>query len=167
MDALFARPRLINSAGFLICALLIAAAFYMELVMGMAPCPLCMFQRIGIYALGAVFLIAALHGARGWGARVYAVLLLLVAALGGAISVRHLYLQSLPADEVPACGPGLEYLLDVFPLIDVLRVVFEGSGECAEVDLLWGVSIPAWTLLAFLGLGLAGFVYNWLVAARR
>ncbi|KAB7623620.1 disulfide bond formation protein B [Alkalilimnicola sp. S0819] len=167
MAAVLERPRLINLAGFIICAVLIAAAFYMELALGMEPCPLCMFQRIGVYALGAVFLIAALHGARAWGARVYGVLLLLVAALGGAVSVRHLYLQSLPAEEVPACGPGLDYLMDVFPLFEAIRVVFEGSGECAEVHTILGLSIPAWTLMAFIGLGLAGFIYNWLVAERR
>ncbi|MDA0979201.1 MAG: disulfide bond formation protein B, partial [Proteobacteria bacterium] len=91
------------------------------------------------------------------GVRVYGILTILAAAAGVALAGRQLYLQGLPPEEVPACGPGLDYLLDVFPLSEVLAMVFEGDGSCAEV--LWtflGISIPGWTLIGFIGLiGLA------------
>lgn len=162
MDRLPAWRRPLNAAGFALCALSLAFAYYLQFVVGMEPCPLCIFQRVGVFALAFVFLIVALHNPRGWGARVYAALLLLTAAIGAAISLRHLYLQSLPPDQVPACGPGLDYLLDSFPLLDTIRVVLSGSGECAEVDLVLGLSVPAWTLMLYVGLGLAGFLVNWL-----
>ncbi|MGD8430090.1 MAG: disulfide bond formation protein B [Ectothiorhodospiraceae bacterium] len=156
-----------NLAGFAVCVLLLGAAYYLQFVQGMEPCPLCIFQRVAVFGLAIVFLIAGLHAPKGWGSRVYAVLLLLVAGAGTALSVRHLWLQSLPADQVPACGPGLDYMLNVFPLWDTVRMVLTGSGECAEVDLILGVTLPAWTLAVFLLLGTAGIVVNWVSPARR
>lgn len=158
-------PRTINAAGFLGCALLLAYAWYAQLVLGLEPCPLCIFQRVGFIVLALVFLLVTLHAPRGMtGRRVYAGLLGTTAAIGAAISTRHVWLQNLPADEVPACGPGLDYMLDVFPLGETLRMVFTGSGECAEVDWVFlGLSMPAWALIAFVMLGGIGVWNN----ARR
>ena len=111
-------------------------------------------------ALGLVFLVAALHHPRRWGRYVYALLVAVAAGIGAAIAGRHVWLQSLPEDQVPACGPGLSYLLDRFPLLDVIEVVLQGSGECAEVDLVLGLSIAVWTLMAFIGLGVVGVIAN-------
>jgi disulfide bond formation protein DsbB len=158
------RP--LNFAGFLICALLIAAAYYLQFVEGMEPCPLCIFQRVAMFALGAVFLIAALHHPRGRGSYGYAALSTIAAGIGAAIAGRHVWLQSLPADQVPSCGPGLNYILDTFAFFESIAIVLRGSGECAEVELLWGLSIPLWTLIAFVGLGLAGILVNTLGAGR-
>ncbi len=101
-------------------------------------------------------------GARGMGARVWAVLIGVSALAGAAIATRHVWLQNLPPELVPACGPGLDYLVEVLPPIDVLREVFTGSGECAKVDwTLFGLAMPVWTLLAFSGFGSVGVWNNW------
>jgi disulfide bond formation protein DsbB len=138
------------------CALLIAIALYMQYQLGLEPCPLCMTQRVAIIAVGLVAGVAFLHNPAGTMRRVYAATGAILALLGGAVSSRQLWLQSLPEDQVPACGPSLEYMLETFPLADTLRVMLQGDGNCAEV--VWtfmGLSIPAWTLVAFVGL--AGF----------
>lgn len=130
-----------------------AVALYMEHAMQLEPCPLCVMQRVMVIATAIVALIAAIHGPGITGIKTYGVLAALTAAVGSAISMRQLWLQSLPEDQVPACGPGLDYLMDVFPLTEVLTMVLSGDGTCAEV--VWqflGLSIPGWTLVAFIGL---------------
>lgn len=162
-----ARIRLLNGLGALICAGLMAYALYAQHGLGLDPCPLCIFQRVAVIALGVVFLLAALHPARGTGRRVYGVMIGLTALAGGAVAGRHLWLQSLPPDKVPACGPGLDFIMDAFPLAEALQMVLSGSGECAKAD--WhflGVSMPGWVLIAVATLGIAGFVANWRAAAR-
>lgn len=152
--------RLLNLAGFLVCLVLVVAAYYLQFVDGLEPCPLCVFQRVGLMVLGGAFLLAALQNPWGIGRYAYSAALALVALLGGAVSARHVWLQSLPADLVPDCGPGLNYLLDTFPLMDVIAIALRGSGECADVDIVLGLSIPLWTLMAFIGLGVAGTLIN-------
>lgn len=154
-------PRLWNMLGFLACLAGMMYALYAQYFLHLEPCPLCIFQRIALIALGTVFIIATLHDPQGWGSRVYALLILLVAGAGAAIAARHAWLQSLPPEQVPACGPGLDYLWQNFPIADLLNTVFRGSGECAKIDWeLFHLSMPWWTLFMFVGLGLAGFVRN-------
>ena len=142
-------------AGAALCLMLIAAALYFQHVLGMEPCPLCIFQRLAVIATGLVLFVAAVHNPAAIGRRVYAILALLTAASGGAIATRHIWLQNLPADEVPTCGPGLNYILDTFPLHEALSMVLKGSGECAEVHWsLLGLTIPGWTLIMFVILSL-------------
>lgn len=166
LERLPALRRRLNFAAFVFCALLIGAAYYLEYVQNMDPCPLCMLQRVILAGLGLVFLAAALQAPRSWGRHVYALVIALVAATGAAVAARHVWLQSLPPDQVPACGPGLDYLMQVYPFFETLLVVLKGSGECAEVDLVLGVSIPVWTLLVFIGLGIAGVIVNALGGRR-
>ncbi|MDQ2076123.1 disulfide bond formation protein B [Marinimicrobium sp. ABcell2] len=146
----------VRQTNFLIvfaCSLLLAIALYMEHVMGLVPCPLCMTQRVFVALVGLLALVAFVHHPRRLGRRVYASLGLLAAVIGGGFSTRQLWLQSLPPDRVPACGPDLYYMLDVFPFLDTLRVMITGDGNCAEVSWTFlGVSIPGWTLLAFVAL---------------
>lgn len=150
--------------GALFCAGLIAFALYLQFQQGEDPCPLCIFQRVAVIASGVVFLLAALHGPGPTGTRVYAVLLLITNGVGGAIASRHVWIQHLPKDQVPECGPGLSYLLDTFPLAAVVRKVLSGSGECATVGwTLLGMSIPEWTLLSFIAMALWGL---WLARKR-
>ena len=146
--------RLGNLAGFLACAGLMAYALFAEYVLGFEPCPLCIFQRVGIIALGTTFLIAALHNpASVRGARVYGVLLLLVSAFPGYVAGRHVYIQNLPFGSVPACGASLDYMMDVFPFMTVLRKVLFGAGECQKIDWsLLGLSMPAWVLISVIAL---------------
>ena len=143
--------------GFLFCAALLATAIVFQFVGGLEPCPLCISQRIMVLAVALVLLVAGLHNPGSVkGVRGYAVAGCLTALLGASVSARHVWLQHLPADEVPACGPGIEYMFHYFPLSDTLRAMLTGTGECAKVDwTLLGLSMPAWVLLCFLGL--AGF----------
>src|SRR5690606_13753857 len=132
------------------CLFLIGAALYLQHVDGLEPCPLCILQRLAIIALGVVFLLGAVHNPRRFGRRVYAVFVALFAAAGGAVAARHVWLENLPEDQVPACGPGLDYIMGNFPLSRALELVLRGSGECAEVAWrMFGLSIPGWTLIAF------------------
>lgn len=143
--------------GAAICAALIAAALYFQHVEGMEPCPLCIFQRIGVMVVGAVFILAALINPTGIWSRLFGLLWLTSASLGGAVSTRHVWLQSLPEDQVPACGPGLDYMMEVFPLMETLDMVFRGSGECAEVSWRFlGLSMPGWMLIIFAAFALYG-----------
>lgn len=129
-------------------------ALYAQYVLLLDPCPLCIMQRVAVIALGIVFACAAIYPARRWGRWVYAILVLIPAAGGVAVAGRHVWLQNLPPEEVPACGPGLGYILDAFPLKEALSMVFRGSGECAEV--VWrflGLSMPTWVLIGLTVLG--------------
>ncbi len=154
-------PRPLFLAGFVACTALIAIALYFQHVMSLEPCPLCILQRIAVIALGVIYLAGALHDPGRFGRRIYALLALLTAAIGGAIAGRHVWLENLPEDQIPACGPGLNYMLDNFPLAKALELVLRGSGECAEVTWTFlGLSIPAWTLVAFVGFaGLSLFLF--------
>ncbi len=144
------RQRLVLALAFLVCVGMMGSALFFQYVLQLEPCPLCILQRVAVISLGAVFLVGLLHNPRGWGRRVYGALAVLVASSGLGIAARHVWLQQLPADQVPSCGPGLSYILEAFPLLQGLKMVLSGSGECAEV--LWtflGVSIPGWTTVAF------------------
>ena len=150
-----------NLLGFLACACLLAYAYYAQYVMHLEPCPLCIFQRIGIFALGVMFLIATLHEPAAFGRRVYAVLLSLAALATIGVALRHLYIQSLPTDAVPACGASLDYMLKIFSLSEVLVKVLTGDGECAKVT--WeflGLAMPAWVLISAIALGAWGLWVN-------
>jgi disulfide bond formation protein DsbB len=149
-------------AGFLICTGLLGFALFAEYHWGMFPCPLCIFQRIGFIVMAVFFLLGALHAPRGGARWVYAGGVLLGAIFGMAVAGRHLWIQSLPADQVPSCGPPLDYMFSAFPFAKVLKLVFTGSGECAKVEPILGLPMPAWTLLWFIALGVLT-----IVAARR
>ena len=136
--------------GFAACVALIAYALYTQFYGGLLPCPLCIFQRVAFAALGVVFLVGGLHAPGAVGRRVYGVLALLASLVGLAVAGNHVRLQHLPPDQVPACGPGLDYMLDVMPVSGVIRKVMTGSGECANVDWAFlGLSMPAWSLVWF------------------
>jgi protein dithiol:quinone oxidoreductase len=159
-------PRLGYAAGFLACAGLIGFALYLQHYEYQDPCPLCILQRIGFMALMAIFLVAALHGPGRAGAIVYGALLLTVAGIGAAIASRHVWLQQLPRNQIPECGPGLEFMLNKYPLAQALQKVLAGSGECAEAGWTFlGLSIAGWSLAWFVLLG-AFAVYLALLGVR-
>jgi len=137
---------------FFICHELLVAAYYFEFYLGLEPCPLCMVSRAIVLILGSFFLLAALHNPKKLLQKIYHIIFSLISLLGIFVSGRHLYLQSLPADEVPSCGPGLEYMLDTLPMSEVLKEVLHGSGECAEVSWeFFSLSMPAWMLIVYSG----------------
>jgi disulfide bond formation protein DsbB len=142
--------------GFLACVGLMAYALYSQHVLGYEPCPLCTFQRVAVIALGIVFLVGGLVAPRtGRGRATWGVLAVLMSLVGIAIAGRHVWMQNLPPEAVPACGPPLEFLRETLPLVDVIKKVLTGSGQCATIDwTLLGLSMPAWVLIAFVVLGL-------------
>lgn len=151
--------------GFLACTGLIITALYFQHRLGMEPCPLCILQRVAIFALGLICLLTAIFNPRGLVQRLAGLLILIAAAAGGAVAARHVWLQGLPADQVPTCGPGLDYMLDAFPLAETLTMILQGSGECAEVSWrLLGLTMPAWMLVVFAAFILLGL---WLTLIRR
>ena len=135
--------------GALVCALLLGYGYYLQYVQGFEPCPLCLVQRAFFYLVLAVLVIGALHGR---GRKIYGPLAALFAAGGLATAGRQVWLQHLPADKVPQCGPDLFFMLENFPLSRTLEKLFTGTGECAVVD---------WT---FLGLSIAGWSAVWFAA---
>lgn len=154
--------RWINFAGFGVCAALLGYAYYLQFYEYLDPCPLCIFQRIAVVALGISFLVAGVFASWRAGSRGGAVLIALSAGIGAAVAGRHVWLQHLPPDQIPECGPGLEFMLRTLPLTETLSKVFTASGECAEISWQFlGLSMPAWVLVWFIALGLAGAVYNW------
>jgi len=149
--------RMIFTLIFAGCTFLMGVALFMEHYMALEPCPLCILQRVMVIIVALIALVAAIHHPDNLGIRLYGVSVVIAAVIGGAISSRQLWLQSLPEDEVPACGPSLDYLMDVFPPTEVLNMVLAGDGTCAEV--VWsflGLSIPGWTLVGFIGLAAFG-----------
>ncbi len=148
-------PRIWNFFVAFCCASLLGFALYNQYIDYLDPCPLCIFQRVVFFCMGVIALLAAIHNPGRVGQQVYAWLLVASATTGALIAGRHIWLQGLPPDEVPECGPGLNYMLENFPLTEVLSTVLRGSGSCAEV--LWtfmGMSMPKWTLIWYVGLGL-------------
>jgi disulfide bond formation protein DsbB len=153
--------RLINVLGFAVCAGLMAYALYAQYGLGLEPCPLCIFQRIGVVLLGLTFLAAALHHPRGGGRYAYGILTVLFALLTVAIAARQLYIQSLPPGTLPSCGAPLAMLLRFAPVTEVIRKVLAGSGECGEVNWRFlGLAMPGWVLIWALLLGAAGALAN-------
>jgi protein dithiol:quinone oxidoreductase len=150
-----------NFIGFLVCAALLAYALYAQFHLGLEPCPLCIFQRIGIALIGLMFLLAALHHPRGGGRTVYGALIALAALATAALAIRHLYVQSLPPGSLPSCGAPLATLLKFTPLFELIKKVLTGSGECGEVNWRFlGLAMPAWVLLWALALGAFGLRAN-------
>jgi disulfide bond formation protein DsbB len=150
-----------NALGFLACAALMAYALYAQHVLGLEPCPLCIFQRVAVIALGLVFVVAAVHDPGPRGARVYGVLLGLTALAGTLISARHIWIQAQPPGTVAACGADLDYLLEIMPVTEVVTKVLTGSGECGKVDwMLLGLSMPWWVLISLVVLGTSGVLLN-------
>lgn len=146
-------PRVVNIIIAAGCAGLMAFALYLQEKLGLHPCPLCITQRVCVIVVGAIALIAAIHNPGKTGVRIYAGLQGLAALTGIVVAGRHVWIQSLPADQVPACGPGLQYMFENFPFMDALELLFKGDGNCAIVDWSFlGLSIPAWVLVACVGL---------------
>ncbi len=152
-------PRRIGYAlGFLVCVGLMGYALYLQYVLNLDPCPLCVLQRLCVIAMGLIFLLATFHNPGRTGAAVYALLQLFAGGAGAALAARQVWLQSLPKDQVPSCGMSLNYMLETLPFSAVLNKVFEGSGECAEKS--WEflhLSIAGWTLVFFVAMVSAAF----------
>jgi protein dithiol:quinone oxidoreductase len=136
-------------------------ALYAQYGLELEPCPLCIFQRIGVITLGVVFLLAGLQNPKGWGSYVYAGLIAVAALATIGVAARHLYVQSLPPGSVPSCGAPLSVLVKFTPPIELIKKVLTGGGECAEVNWRFlGLAMPAWVLISTAILGVFGVLAN-------
>jgi len=142
------------AAGFLVCAALLSYAYFVQFQLGIEPCPLCIFQRIALIAVGIFFLIGSIHGPRLGGRRVYALLVLFAAAAGVAIAAYHIWVQHQPPDPMAGCAPGFNYMVENFPISKVLKMAFTGHADCAEINWTFlGLAMPFWTLVSFALIG--------------
>lgn len=147
--------RALSLLGFLACAGGMGFALYLQHAKGFEPCPMCIFQRIAMCTAGLLFLLGALHGPKAGGRWAWALLAALAALIGAGVSGRQVWLQHLPADQVPACGPTLDYLMKLMPWQKVVAYVLKGEGSCAKIDAQWlGIALPEWTLFGFIALAL-------------
>ena len=150
-----------NWLGAAACAAAIAFAFYSQYGMGLVPCHLCIFQRVTVAALGIVFVLAALTSRPGTRGTVFATLISLAGLATIATAGRHVWIQMQPEGSVPACGADLAFMLDLFPLTEVILKVFKAGGECAKIDWSFlGLSMPAWVLVFALVLTAGGVWIN-------
>jgi disulfide bond formation protein DsbB len=155
-------------AGFLACAALFAFALYSQFALGLEPCPLCIFQRIGVAFTGVCFLLAAVHNPRGNGRYAWAVLIALGALATAGVAARHVYVQHLPPGSLPSCGAPLAILLKFTPVFTLIKKVLTGSGECSEVTWRFlGLAMPSWVLICALALGALGLYANLRRAGSR
>ncbi len=136
--------------GLVACLSLLAIAyFYFQKHLGMPPCPLCMFQRAALVAVASMCVLGIIFSPKKIGARLLALGATISASAGLALAARHVWLQNLPEDLVPECGPPLAYMIDVLPITEMINNVLSGSGECAEIDTFLGLSIPVWMVIVF------------------
>jgi len=153
-------PRVFYLLLFLGSSALLGFGYYLQFYKGIEPCPLCMFQRFAYMGVILISLVATLHGPRAWGLRVYSSLTLAAALIGGGIAAYQVRLIYLPPDQVPECGPGWNYMVDVFPVADVIKMAFTASGECAKVTWTFlGLSIPEWSLFCFTSIAMLSVVH--------
>jgi len=145
----------------LACAAAVAYAFYAQFGLGLVPCHLCIFQRFTLAALGIAFVVAAVISRPGGLGAISAALIALAGLATAATAGRHAWIQMQPQGSVPACGADLAFMMDVFPLTEVILKVFRAGGECAAVDWSFlGLSMPAWVLVLAVVLTAAGLRVN-------
>ncbi|NLF53116.1 MAG: disulfide bond formation protein B [Thauera phenolivorans] len=138
--------RTLYLALFAVCTGLLGFGLYLQHVVGLEPCPMCIMQRYAFVTVALIALVGGLHGA---GSRVYAALIGIAALAGGSIAARQSWMQLNPP-MIPECGPGLEFMLESFPLTKVLPMIFRGAGDCTAVDWTFlGLSIANWSLVCF------------------
>ncbi len=143
--------RIINIGVFLACVITIGIVLYMEHVMLLSPCGLCITQRVFVILCGLTCLASAIHNPGPQGQKLYAFAGASMCIFGSYFAGRQIWLQHLPEDQVPACGPGLTYIYENFPFMETLNFLLKGDGNCAEVQFrLFGVfSIPEMAMIAF------------------
>lgn len=142
--------RLFFTIHFLACLLILSVTYYLEYVLKLDPCPLCILERILLMFTVIVSGLAILHNPRRLGQKLYSLFNSGFLLLGLGLTLRHLYLQSLTQDKIPECIPGFDYLIKNFPLSEVIRLSLKGSGECAQIGLRFmGLSLAQWSFMAF------------------
>lgn len=135
-----------------------AASLYFEWVLGLAPCPLCIMQRVSTFALVVVFFVWCFVKGKRIG-KTCLILTYLFAFAGLYFAGRQLYIELSTTGRTLSCGPSLNALIQYFPLQDLLHALFYGSGECGHVSwrFMW-FSMASWStlLFSFIVLSLSG-----------
>lgn len=152
------NSRLIYLSIFLACAGLMGFALYLQHSLGLQPCPMCILQRYAFILVGMIALVAAVHNPALLGRWIYSGLLVVTAATGGGVAIRHVYLEHNPP-KIFDCGADIGFMLDAFPLTQALPMLFRGTGDCTKV--LWrflGLSIAEWSLICFVCLIVAAVI---------
>ncbi len=146
------------------CVGLLAVALYLEHVVGLIPCPLCHVQRVAVLMFALVCLLATVHNPARCGQRIYAVLAALAASFGIATAGRQIWLQGLPKDQLPACLPPFEFMLEAFPIQEIIAKMLHGTADCAEINwTLFGFSIAELSMVSFIVM----LVFSLLIALRK
>lgn len=160
--------RVIFLGGFAVCAGLMAAALYFQYVGHLDPCPLCILQRLAVIGAGLILLIGGLHNPGKWGRRLYGALTVIAAGAGAGVAGRHVWIQHLPFDQQPGCSYEFGYMLETFPLAKTLKLVLEGTGDCAKVTWTFlDLSMPSWTFIFFIGFVALGLMLVFTSIGKR
>lgn len=150
IDWYFGAPRRALALICLACVAMLAFGVYLQHVVGLEPCPMCVVQRYALVLVAVFTGLAAVS--RGGALRVVGVLLALIAAIGGGYTAaRQSWLQWHPP-EVVSCGRDIYGMIEAFPLQRALPMIFRGSGDCSQVDWTFlTLSIANWSFIAFTG----------------
>lgn len=146
------RRWVLGASGLACWAAVAFAYFYLERTLYMVPCPLCMMQRLAFGLIGLAFLVEAIANPKSaLGYRLARIFTFLSIGFGMALAARHIHIQNLPAGEAPKCG------LDFYGLVEKdwfsgLWQAMQGTGDCATRDLFWGLTLPTWSMMLFVGL---------------
>lgn len=136
----------IASVGLLLGSHIIESFFYV------IPCQLCLLQRLALYILAIIFLLGAIHNPINVGRYLYCLASFIFTNIGLLIAGRQIWIQHLPLTQVPECAPGLDRLLAIHPLLEVLSIVFKGTSECFKIHFtILGLPLSNWSFISFLG----------------
>jgi disulfide bond formation protein DsbB len=145
-----ANEKKIDFLIFIACIILLGIAYFMQYIMGLSPCYLCITQRFFIAIIGLFSLLAFIHNK---GPKIYGLIVAFSALIGGFFASKQLWLQSLPPEKIPACGPPVDYLFDSFNVSEAVKILIQGDGNCAAVQWTFiGISIPGWSLICFIAI---------------
>lgn len=141
---------------------LVSTSFVLQYYFHLEPCPLCIIDRVLVMILTIFYAAASIHNPDKFGQKIYSIIGFIISLLGILSASRHLWIIHLPPEQVPACGPGIQYLFDTLPPHEALMLILQGSGECYEnKSQLLGISIPLWTLLSFVLLAVGSLLPWW------
>lgn len=142
--------RTINLLGIIACILLLTMAYILEYAYGMEPCMLCIVQRLVLFILVGIFILAWIHNPQRLGIRLYASFALLFALLGLFLASRQIWIQTHPAKTYEVCLPSMAAVINMLPPGKIVSLLLEGSDSCRQIFHFLGLSIPVWSLASFL-----------------